>query len=320
MASKPNTDLYQNREAISDLIREFMVPNMPLLYKYPFKEISTQAIIAKRKTYTADTDPKKVEPSLGGTRETAWNNVSITLGEAVPINTDIRKAGTAFKNSDINAPTFESDIRDVYTEMAWVIADQINTNIFNQLIADHDAAETALTAKTGGAWSGAADPLGDIRAIAEDIRAVRGYKLDTVVVNATNYFEFFDHTETPDSDMDYVREKVAEQRKFYEMITYIKNIGCTLIGVDEGVSESNILGIGTYMGTPCYETFSYHDNDYNVQPIADGANQGLGAANIPLNVNTFDSVDGFEHNVYSWVDSVTHVARPKGIFYMTNKI
>ena len=113
MASKPNTDLYTDKEYISDLIREFMVPNLPLLYKYPFKEIDTQAIIAKRKNYTADTDPKKVEPALGGTRETAWNNVSITLGEAVPINTNMRKAGTAFKNADLNNPTFESDVRDV---------------------------------------------------------------------------------------------------------------------------------------------------------------------------------------------------------------
>jgi hypothetical protein len=320
MASKPNTDIYQNRETISDLIREFMVPNMPMLFKYPFKEISTQAIIAKRKTYTADTDPKKVEPSLGGTRETAWNNVSISLGEQVPINTAIRKAGTAFKNSDLSNPAFDSDVRDVYTEMAWVVADQINSDIFAQLITGADASTTNITAKAGGAWSGAADPLGDIRAIAQDIRANRGFKLDTVVINATNYYEMFDNLETPDADMDYVREKVASQRQFYEMITYIKNIGCTVIGVDEGITESNILGIGTYMGTAAYETFSYHDPDYNVQPIADGSNQGLGAANIPLNVNTFDSVDGFEHNVYSWVDSVTHVARPKGILYKTGVI
>jgi len=204
--------------------------------------------------------------------------------------------------------------------MAWVISDQINSDIFAQLIAGNGADTTNITAKAGGEWSGAADPLGDIRAIAQDIRANRGFKLDTVVVNATNYYELFDHLETSDTDMDYVREKVASQRQFYEMITYIKNIGCTVIGVNEGVTESNILGIGTFMNMPCYETFSYHDPDYNVQPIADSANQGLGAANIPLNVNTFDSVDGFEHNVYSWVDSVTHVARPKGILYKTGVI
>ncbi len=320
MASKPNTDLYKDKETVSDLIREFMVPNLPMLWKYPFKEISTQAIIAKRKTYTADTDPKKVEPSLGGTRETSWNNVSITLGEAVPINTAIRKAGTAFKKNDIENPTFESDVRDVYTQMGWVIADQINTDIFTQLIAGKDASTTNLDLKAGGAWSGSADPLGDIRAIAQDIRANRGFKLDTVVVNATNYFEFFDHVETSDADRDYIREKVAVQREFYSMVTYIKNIGCTLIGVDEGVTESNILGIGTYMGSPCYETFSYHDKDFGVRPIADGNSQGIGPANIPLNVNLFDSVDGFEHNVYAWVDSVTHVARPKGILYQTGII
>ena len=204
--------------------------------------------------------------------------------------------------------------------MAWVVADQINTDIFARLIADNDSATTALTAKAGGVWSGAADPLGDIRAIAEDLRAVRGMRLDTVVVNATNYFEFFDLVETADADMDYVREKIADQRQFYEMITYIKNLGCTLIGVDEGVTESNILGIGTYMGTPCYETFSYHDPDFSVQPIADGGSQGIGKANIPLNLNLFDSQDNFEHNVYSWVDCVTHVARPKGIFYKTSVI
>ncbi len=320
MANKPNTDIYQDKELVSDLIREFMVPNLPMLFKYPFKEIDQQSIIAKRKTYTADTDPKKVQPSIGGTRETAWNNVSITMGDQVPVNTAIRKAGTAFKKSDINNPTFNSDAREVYTQMAWVVADQINTDIFARLIADNDSATTALTAKAGGVWSGAADPLGDIRAIAEDLRAVRGMRLDTVVVNATNYFEFFDLVETADADMDYVREKIADQRQFYEMITYIKNLGCTLIGVDEGVTESNILGIGTYMGTPCYETFSYHDPDFSVQPIADGGSQGIGKANIPLNLNLFDSQDNFEHNVYSWVDCVTHVARPKGIFYKTSVI
>lgn len=315
MANKPNTDIYQDRETVSDLIREFMVPNLPMLFKYPFKEIDQQSIIAKRKDYTADTDPKKVEPSLGGTRETSWNNVSITLGTQVPVNTAMRKAGTAFKNADINNPTFESDAREVYTAMAWVIADQINTDIFTQLIAAHTGASAALAAKTGGVWSGNSDPLGDIRAIAEDIRATRGMKLDTVVVNATNYFEFFDHIEVADADMNYARENVAEQRKFYEMITYIKNLGCTLIGVDEGITEGCIMGIGSYMGTPCYETFSYHDPDFNVRPIAEPGLQGLGAANIPLNVNLFDSQDGFEHNVYSWVDCVTHVARPKGILY-----
>ena len=320
MASKPNTDLYSNPEFISDLVREFMVSNLPLLYKYPFKEISTQAIIAKRKNYTADTDTKKVEPSLGGTRETAWNNVSITLGEAVPINTAMRKAGTAFKNADLANPTFESDARDVYTQMGWVIADQVNTDIFTQLTAGATASTTNITAKAGGAWSGASDPLGDIRAIAQDIRANRGFKLDTIVVNATNFFEFFDQVETNDADMDYAREKIADQRQFYEMIAYIKNLGCTLIGVDEGITESNILGIGTYMGAPCYETFSYHDPDFNVQPIADGNSQGVGKNNLPLNVNTFDSVDGFEHNVYAWVDSVTHVARPAGILYKTSVI
>lgn len=320
MASKPNTDIYQNRETISDLIREFMVPNLPMLWKYPFKEIDQQSIIAKRKNYTADTDPKKVEPSIGGTRETAWNNVSITMGEQVPVNTAIRKAGTAFKKADIANPTFESDVREVYTQMAWVIADQINTDIFTRLKADATATATNLAAKTGGAWSGAADPLGDIRAIAQDLRATRGMKLDAVVVNATNYFEFFDHVETNDADMDYAREKVADQRKFYEMITYIKNLGVTLVGVDEGVTESNILGIGTYMGTPCYETFSYHDPDFNVRAIADGASQGIGSSNIPLNINTFDSLDNFESNVYAWVDCVTHVARPKGVLYQTSII
>ncbi len=317
---KPNTDLYQDKELISDLIRELMLPNLPMLWKYPFKKIDQQSIIAKVKSYTADTDPKKVEPSVGGTRETSWNNVSITLGTQVPVNTAIRKAGTAFKKADIANATFESDARDVYTQMAWVIADQVNTDIFTRLIADNGASTTNITAKASGAWSGASDPLSDIRAIAQDLRANRGFKLDTVVVNATNYFEFFDQVETNDTDLDYAREKVASQRQFYEMITYIKNIGCTLIGVDEGISESNILGIGTYMGAPCYETFSYNDPDYNVQPIADGNSQGLGSANIPLNLNVFDSVDGFEHNVYSWVDSVTHVARPAGILYKTSVI
>jgi hypothetical protein len=320
MASKPNTDLYQNRETISDLVREFMVPFLPMLYQYPFKEIDTQSIIAKRKNYTADTDPKKVEPSLGGTRETSWNNVSVTLGDQVPINTAMRKAGVAFKKSDLDNPTFNSDVREVYTQMGWVIADQINADIFSQLISGAGSATSSLESKAGGVWSGAADPLGDIRAIAEDMRKTRGYKLETVIVNATNYFEFFDHIETNDADLEYARERVAEQRKFYEMVTYIKNIGCTLIGVDEGVTESNILGIGSFMGSPVYETYSYHDDEYNVQPIMDGNTKGVGAENIPLNINTFDSVDGFEHNVYAWVDSVTHVAMPKGVFYKAGLI
>jgi len=317
---KQNTDLYQDKELISDLVREFMVPNLPMLFKYPFKRIDQQTVLAKRKNYTADTEPKKIEPSLGGTRETAWPNISITLGERVPINTDMRKAGTAFKSADLQNPMFVSDARDVYTEMAWVIADQINTDIFTQLTGNASAATTSLEAKTGGAWSGTADPLGDIRAIAEDIRRNRGFKLDSVVVNATNYFEFFDHVEANDADMEYARVKVADQRQFYEMITYIRNIGCYLIGVDESITESNILGIGTYMGAPCYETFSYYDPDFTVQPIAEDGSQGVGGANIPLNVNLWDSQDNFEHNVQCWVDSVTHVARPAGILYKASVI
>jgi hypothetical protein len=319
MPVKPNTDLYANPEFISDLVREVMVPNLPFLQYVPFKMIETTSIIAKRKSYSVDTDPKKVEPAPGASLETAWPYMSITLGDQVPLNTDMRKVATAFTQKDLNNPMFEQDARDVYTQMAWAISDQVNANLYTQLTtaANATAQHTNVDAAKSGVWSGAASPIDDLTLVAQDMSAQKGYKLDTVVLNTTNFYEMLRHIETADLDMSYIRDKVAPRRNFYDRTAFIDTIGAYVIGVDEGVAEGAVLGIGTFRGSPCVENFSYYDAMYNRKPIMDFTNdQGMDpAANIPLNVHTWDSQDGFEHNVYAWIDSVSNVPRPLGVFY-----
>ena len=318
----PNTDIYKDGETISQLIRDFMVPDLPLLKIVPFVDTPKKDIIVRRRLYNASNDPLKVKASAGGSAMGAWPRANITVGDAVPLNTSMSKIMTDFTLDDIANPLFEKDIQDTYSAMAWAIADQVNSTMLSTMEAQAASATTSFDAYHHGVWTGAGDPIADIRLVAQDMKRNRGFKLDTIVLHTDNYQEMFDFIEANDVDMDYLRTMVAPQRDFYQEITYLKTPGVWVVGVtgDTGLAEGAILGIGTYKGIKCVENLTYFDPNFGRKPLAVNDQDGLGSANIPLNVNTFDQPDHRTSIVEAWIDSVTNVGVPAGIFYKSSGI
>jgi hypothetical protein len=321
MPQPPNNDIYyQNANVVSELVREKMLPDLPLLSRIPFTIVDQKTVIAKRKTYTVDTDPYKKLAAPGDNVLAAWPTVTLSQGDAVSLGTTMRKTRAEFTSDDTALGTFAKDVMECYASAAWNIADQINASLVSAMTAGALAQNSIFSAKNGGnAWSGNADPIGDIRAVAQDIKQNKGYKLDTVVVHTDNYQEMFDFLQTNDVDMDYARTQVAPQSLFYEEITYLKIPGCWVVGVsgDTGLAEGSILGIGTFKGTRCVENLAYFDPKFGNAEVVNGDTQGIGPANIPLNVNPYPMPDGRVNMVEMWIDSVPNVANGYGVFYDT---
>jgi len=323
MPQPPKNDVYyQDAEVISQIVRDFLLPDLPMLTRVPFTIVDKKSIIAKRETYTVDTDPSKKKASRGDHALGSWPTITLTYGDAVPLNTEMMKFRAEFTNDDVALPTFQKDIMKCYASAAWNIADQINTSLVSAMTTEASAQHTLFDANKHGVWSGNADPIGDVRLIARDIKVNKGYKLDTIVVHTNNYQEMFDHIEADDQDMDYVRSQIALQRDFYQEITYLKTPGCWVIGVsgDTGLSEGAILGIGTFENMPCVENLAYYDPKFGNKQVVEGDVQGIGSANIPLNVNPYDNVDHRTSFVEMWIDSVPNVGNSYGIFYKSSGI
>lgn len=323
MPQPPQNDIYyKDANVVSEIVRERMLPDLPLLTRIPFTIVDQKTIIAKRKTYTVDNDPQKKLAAPGDHVLAAWPTVTLSQGEAISLGTSMRKTRAEFTSDDLNLGTFAKDVMECYASAAWNIADQINASLVSAMTAGALAATTSFDAKTGGVWSGNANPLGDIRAIAQDIKRNKGYKLDTVIVHTDNYQEMFDFLQTNDADMDYARTQVAPESLFYEEITYLKIPGCWVVGVssDTGLAEGAILGMGTFKGTRCVENLAYFDPQFGNKQVVEGDVQGIGSANIPLNVNPYIMPDNRTNMVEMWIDSVPNVANGYGLFYKSTGI
>jgi hypothetical protein len=316
----PNTDYFQNREIISPLVQKFLAPNLYTLKLIPFVPVDAEVIAAYKESYSAYDDPKNIVPPAGQDEDAAWPQVDVTLGEPVSLNTSKRRVKASFKKGVENNPRFMNIVKNTYASMAWAIAYQVNTDLIAELIANKAAATTQFDIKTSGVWDGnSADPVKDIRAIAQDINAKNGYRLDTILVHDTNYYELFDFLEQDDYDYQYVRDQIAPNRNFYDKVIYLKTPGCWVVGLPEGagMTAGSIIGVGTFQNMPCVENYSYSDPDFAATTIAD---ESIGEANIPLSVNPWNSPDGRSTQVEAWINSKVFVGRPAGIFYKSTGI
>lgn len=316
MPQPPKNDIYyQDAEVISTIVRDFMLPDLPLLNSVPFTVVDQKTIIAKRQSYTVDNDPSKKIASQGGTTIGAWPTISLTYGDAVNLNTSMRKTRAEFTVDDLALGTFQQDVMKCYTSAAWTIADQINASLVAALKADALSSVTRKEA-SDAVWSGNAEPITDIRNLARDMAGNKGYKLDTVLVEAENYDEMWDHIEANDVDVEYLRSQVP-QRGFYDRITYLKTPGVWVIGVttDTGMSHGEMIGLGRFQGNPCVENLAYYDPLFGNKQVVEGDMQGIGAANIPLNVNPYTMPDNRTSMVEMWVDTVPNVGNGYGVAY-----
>jgi hypothetical protein len=318
MPQPPANDIYyQDADVISTIVRDVMLPDLPMLNSIPFTIVDQKTIIAKRQTYTVDTDPSKKLASQGGTSIGAWPTISLTYGDAVNLNTSMRKTRAEFTVDDINLASFQQDVMKCYTSAAWTIADQVNSSLVAAMIAEHGAAHTIFDAAVS-VWSANAEPITDIRNLARDMNARRGYELDTVVVHNENYDEMWDHLEVNDVDMDYLRSQIP-QRGFYDRITYLTTPRVWVIGVssDTGLSHGGIIGIGKFQGNPCVENLAYYDPKFGNKKVVEGDMQGIGSANLPLNVNPYTMPDNRTSMVEMWIDSVPNIGNSYGVVYTT---
>lgn len=317
----PHNDIYYKDDGvISHLVRDFLLPDLPLLKSIPFTIVDQKTIIAKRQTYTVDTDPSKKLASLGGTAIGAWPTVTLTYGDAVSLTTNMMKIRAEFTNDDLHLATFQQDIMKCYASAAWNIADQINASLVAAMKAGKLAQTTKFDANVA-IWSGNAEPITDIRNIARDMAVNKGYLLDTVVLNVENYDEMWDHIEANDVDLDYLRSQIPE-RGFYNKITYLRNPGVWVVGVtdDSGLLAGQTLGIGKFQGNPCVENLAYYDPLFGNKKVVEGDVQGISSANIPLNVNPYIMPDNRTSMVEMWIDTVPNVGNGYGVFYSASGI
>jgi len=313
-----DNSLFTDPEAITDLVDRVISPRMyPIQFGAPFVKSDDGSIPVLRNSYNETNDPLKTLPPEGTPDDWEPDAVQITLGELVSMNTQMRKVMLRFKKSDWNKPNADIAVYDAYIQAGDNIARQLQRQCITALEATYNVTTTLFTAKKGDVWSAAtADPLKALRALAGDFGNV-GSDLKTVLVDQSNWREILDFMEVNDYDMTYAREQVAPDRAFDQEVLVMKlnvNPQINIVGIrDSFITAGRMVAVGAVGGTPAANTYYYEDPDYNIQRLPE-------FENIPLQVNTYNSLNGKYNHVELWIDARTVVQKQNAVAYESGEV
>lgn len=315
-----NNSLFTDPEAITDLVDRVISPRMyPIEFAAPFLKTDDGSIPVVRDSYNETNDPLKALPPEGVPTDWEPDAIQVTLGELVTLNTQMRKVVLRFKKNDWKKPNADYFVNMAYKQAGDNLARQLQRQCITGLTTsgNYNVTTTLFTAKKGDAWSAAtADPLKALRAMAGDFGNV-GSDLKTVLVDQTNWREILDFLEVNDYDMTYAREQVAPARAFDQEVLVMKlnvNPQINIVGIrDSFITEGRMIAVGAADAMPAANTYYYEDPDYNVQRLPE-------FENIPLQVNTYDSLNGKYNLVELWIDAKTVVQKRNAVAYESGAV
>ena len=322
MSSLPQNSTFSEKPVIKDFLALRMTPQLVFIKEIPFTKTESQNIVGYRELYTVDQDPGTIGISQGMEIESDVGEATQTYGNGIALNTRPRKAQATFLKSDMKKPNFKISERKKYNQVAWAIGQQVDSDLTTLMKAAASSSTTRYDAANGGTWNlGTADPLNDLRLIAEDMSTYQGYKMTAAYVHRTNFNELFGHLEGSDIDLTYARE-LTEPRDFDGMTITLKNPRITVYGVREGlgITEGSVLALGTFQNEPCVWNYAYSDPDFGSIQSIGVTDEGDTIPDLPLNVNTWWTPNGYEYHVEAWLETVGFVEKPAGVFYKSTGI
>jgi len=308
-----NNSLFTEPGTIVDYMDPMVEPWMyAIQHSAPLVKSDNGQISVFRDTYKESDDPLKMLPPEGTPEDWEPDPVQVTLGDLVPMNTQMRKAVMKFKKSDWKKPNAEVFTTKTYKAVSYMIGYQLQSQCVTALQNGANVTTTLFDAKKGDVWSAAtADPLKALRALAADFGNV-GADLTTVMVHNTNFFELLDHLEVEDYDMTYSREEVAPNRMFDHRTLILRlnvNPQINVVGMRHSfITEGRMIGVGGIDTEPAANTHFYEDPDYNTQKLPE-------YDWLPLQVNPYTSANGRYNYIEAWIDAKTVVQRQNAVSY-----
>ena len=314
--------MFAEPATVKDYVCLTMNPRLVFLEQIPFTSTESRAFVGYRESYTSYTDPGTAYAEEGAFIEEVPDESEVTMGQGVPLNTRPRLAGASFLMSDTGKPNFKLYEKKKYNQLVWSIAKNVESNLITALTSGASAPTTRYDASGHGVWSGnTADPLDDIRLMAEDVGYYEGYELKSIYVHRDNFYELYRNLETSDYDMTYAREN-TEKGNFYDMKITLKNPAIEIYGVRTGLglSEGAFIGLGEFQSEPCVYNYAYSDPVFGSLETLGISDKGDVVPDLPLNVNTWNSPNNKEYHVEAWFDSVPFVEKPYGVLYKASGI
>jgi hypothetical protein len=313
-----NNSLFKDPQAITDLVDRIISPKMyPIQFAAPFVQTDDGKIPVVRNSYNETTDPLKTLPPEGTPSDWEPDAIQVTMGELVTMNTQMRKVMLRFRKDDWREPNADYWVNEHYMQAGDNIARQLQRQCVVSLQATNNVTTTLFTAKKGDAWSETtADPLKALRALSGDFGNV-GSDLKTVLVHETNWRELLDHLEVNDYDMTYAREQVAPNRSFEQSVlvmTLNVNPQINVVGIRNSfITEGRLIAVGAVDGTSAANTYYKMDPGYDIQRLPE-------FEDLPLQVNTYDSLDGKYNHVALWIDARTVVQKQNAVAYESGAV
>jgi len=221
----------------------------------------------------------------------------------------------------IRSNKMESELVECYDTLGYWLAEHINTSISTALIGG----ATASTAATGDAWGATtATPVEDLRLIKYEMRR-EGYpfRLTDVIVNTDNFAELEGYLTSIDVSSTKQQQVYGVPGGTGDSI-FIPIAGCTVTGVDSGITESNFLAADK--NNPAAELHYYIDTAFSQPRITyrtngpDGKEITKTVPNLGLHFSQYEEPDTHDTIIQMWVENKTVVTKPYGLLYGAAKI
>ena len=212
-----------------------------------------------------------------------------------------------------------NEIMDCYQTAGYWMAEIVNTNILNAMIAGADTSFTNFNPAVE--WDdAAAEPISDLMDFSQDMKR-EGYpfRLTDAYISGTKFHEL-KKTLTMIDVSDMARQRLIGLPTINTDTIDIPIVG-TVNEVISGMNDTNILGIDRrnpaaelhYYNDPAFSipTFSYQTN------AADGSVITKTTPNFGFNFYQYEEDDTHDTILQFWVENKTVVKKPFGIKYGT---
>lgn len=273
---------------------ELMDPFLAFTGMFPAVPVDARSVITTKENYSDATDPLKVWPARL-TESADWPNVSIS-----PITQDsamLQKYGLQLKvGEDLLKTAADRTVimKDVQRVAFWM-AQFLNTNIASTLVADGTGLSTNWAPTS--LWSDVANatPIQDLVTFKRSMRRTdKPYTCTDMYVNTSDYndLELF----LIDVNADLAKRQMIGTTTVGEDSVYIPALRGTVHRIDEGITESTIVGLDAV--NPCGTYYYYNDSRYGSQTVS-----------YPVVQNgqrTMKTVPGFGLNTHQYFDDKSH--------------
>lgn len=215
-----------------------------------------------------------------------------------------------------NATAGVNEIVDCYDYAGYWLAEYLNTNI----IAALTAGATTPTWTPTSVWSaGTATPVEDLRLLKYQMRR-EGYpfRLTDAFVHITNFQELEGYLTSIDVNATKQAQMFGNPQGGDSI--YIPIAGCTITGLDSGLSEGSILALDK--NNPAAEYHYFNDPAYSTatisyQTMENNAPTRKTVNNVGIHFKQYEEDDTHDTIMQFWVEQKTVVTKPFGLLYDT---